>query len=401
MSLQETFATFGTRLRNIGKNEPLTRFSFFLVLLLDIFIFSMIFAGISENTETLSRPEEYANYDCTNLIAEKTKENQRDTIMGLLEYGYEKYSYSSYPNGVSSFGNAPGCTTLEGDITAAKNDTTLSTIIKNIRDTEEKIRGIKTEQNNISSQYDTMLLEKIADQKPANSLAPTTAEEAKGKLAYLSANLATLENSLTNLRSSFDTNASVKKITDDITNLGPTIQETYDSLVFWYPVKRFSVEILFILPLLLVTLWWSRRSTKHDNGLQMLISSHLLGIVSVFILIKAIDFLIDILPKKLFEQIYEILVSWNIIGLLYYVYILLGIAITMGVIYFIQKKVFSPERLQAKRADRGQCYLCGEKLMEHATHCIRCGESQEKKCPSCGKMTNITSRYCGGCGAKV
>lgn len=96
MSLQEKFATFGSHLRSIGKNEPLTKFSFFLILLLDIFIFSMIFAGISENTQTLSQPEEYAGYNCTSLIADTTIDEQRSKIMNTLEYGYEKYSYSSY-----------------------------------------------------------------------------------------------------------------------------------------------------------------------------------------------------------------------------------------------------------------------------------------------------------------
>lgn len=239
-----------------------------------------------------------------------------------------------------------------------------------------------------------MLLEKIANQKPANTLTPTTAEEAKGKLAYLSNNLTALEATLANLKSSFDASTSVKKIVTDIASLGPTIQKTYDSLVFWYPVKRFVVEVLFIIPLLLITLWWSRRSERNNNGLQTLIASHLLGIIGVFVLIKAIEFIYDIIPHRLLERLYEILMSWNIIGLLYYIFIFLGIAVTMGIIYLIQKKIFSPERLQAKRADHGQCYLCGEKLMEGATHCIRCGESQEKKCPSCGKMTNITSKYC-------
>lgn len=209
-----------------------------------------------------------------------------------------------------------------------------------------------------------MLLEKIADQKPSNALTPTRAEDAKGKIAYLSGNLDSLEQDLTKERSSFDQIQIIAKITNDIANLGPTIQKTYDSLVFWYPVKRFAVEIIFILPLLAVTLWWSRRSERNNNGLQTLIASHLLGIIGIFILIKGIELIYDIIPHRLLQKLYEILMSWNIIGLLYYIFIIIGILLTMGVIYLVQKKIFSPERLQAKRADHTQCYLCGEKLFE-------------------------------------
>ena len=209
-----------------------------------------------------------------------------------------------------------------------------------------------------------MLLEKIADQKPSDALTPTRAEDAKGKIAYLSGNLNSLEQYLTKERSSFDQIQIIAKITNDIATLGPTIQKTYDSLVFWYPVKRFAVEIIFILPLLAVTLWWSRRSERNNNGLQTLIASHLLGIIGIFILAKGIELIYDIIPHRLLQKLYEILMSWNIIGLLYYIFIIIGILLTMGVIYLVQKKIFSPERLQAKRADHTQCYLCGEKLFE-------------------------------------
>lgn len=398
MNFQERILGFGNRLRNIGNNEPLTKFSLFLIILLDIFIFSMILAGIEENTKTLSRPDEYASYECTNIISDMTPTERQSRLIELLSYWRNNYSYKSYR---TDFWNAPGCKILEQEIAQAWDNSDVQKSIKTIRDLEEKIQGVKTEQNNIGSQYDTMLLEKIANQKPSDALTPTRAEEAKGKLEYLRSNLASLEKELLSQKNIFDATPVIRKITEDISSLGPTIQKTYDSLVFWYPLKRFAVEIIFILPLLLITLWWSRRSEKNSNGLQTLIASHLLGIIGIFILAKGIELIYDILPHRLLEKLYEILMSWNIIGVLYYLFIIIGILFTMGVIYLIQKKIFSPERLQSKRADHNQCYLCGEKLFEWHAHCIRCWASQEKECPSCKKMTNITSKYCGKCGEKL
>ncbi|MBP6981204.1 zinc ribbon domain-containing protein, partial [Candidatus Gracilibacteria bacterium] len=74
------------------------------------------------------------------------------------------------------------------------------------------------------------------------------------------------------------------------------------------------------------------------------------------------------------------------------------IGATMAIIYIVQKKIFSKERLEAKRADKGECYICGEKIHLGNTHCIRCGISQEKTCPHCSEVTHMTSDYCGKCG---
>lgn len=321
MSFFSSFSTFSTRLRNIGINEPLTKFSFFLILLLDIFIFSMILQGISENTRILATPDSYAGYNCRELL----RTGDQGDIRTRLIYAIENIDKSSSYYHDDTYGNAPGCIALKKDLINTDENQVLTSLIKEMRNTEEKIRGIQTEQNNISSQYDTMLLEKIAKQGREESLTPTSSENAKSQITYLSGSLGLLQSDLQKLQNQFDNHPVIQKISSDISSLGAAIQKTYNSLLFWYPIKRFGIEILFILPLLCVTLWWSNRSIQKKNGLQILIASHLLGIIALFILLKALEFIYDIIPHTFFERIYDFLVSSNIIGLLYYLFIFLGI----------------------------------------------------------------------------
>ena len=394
MSFFSSFSTFSTRLRSIGANELLTKFSFFLILLLDIFIFSMIFQWISENTRILDTPESYAGYNCRELLRTGEMDEVRVRVLSVLQNTYT----SSYSYNYDNYGNAHGCTVLKKDILVIKENQTISSLITQMQNTEEKIRGIQIEQNNISSQYDTMLLEKIAKQERGEALTPTSAENAKTQIGYLSGSLGVLKSDLVTLQNEFDTHSLLKKLAADTLAYRNTTENIYNSLVFWYPIKRFSIEILFILPLLCITIWWSNRSARKNNGLQLLISTHLLAIIAFFVLLKVLEFIYDIIPHTIFERVYTFLLSSNIIWLLYYIFILLGIWATMLIIYIVQKKIFSKAKLEAKRADRGECYICGEKIHLGATHCIRCGISQEKICPHCSGVTHMTSDYCGKCG---
>ena len=233
----------------------------------------------------------------------------RTRVLSVLRNTY----ISSYPYAYDKYGNALGCTTLKKDILNIQENQTVSSLITQMQNTEEKIRGIQIEQNNISSQYDTMLLEKIAKQERGEALTPTSAENAKTQIGYLSGSLGILKSDLVTLQKEFDTHPLLQKLTADILTYRGTTENTYSSLVFWYPIKRFGIEILFILPLLGITIWWSNRSARKNNGLQLLISTHLLAIIALFVLLKVLEFIYDIIPHTVFERIYTFLLSSNII----------------------------------------------------------------------------------------
>lgn len=174
-----------------------------------------------------------------------------------------------------------------------------------------------------------MLLEKIANQKEDRSLTPESADTAKQKIEWINQKLADLHNQERAKLDLILAQPTLAEIYSTVATLGPTTMETYGKLEFWYPVKTFGAQILFILPLLAITLIWSSASVRKERGIQTLISSHLLAILSIFILLKVIQLIYDILPHAFLKKILDFLESWNIIGLWYYFLILLAIVATM------------------------------------------------------------------------
>jgi hypothetical protein len=161
------------------------------------------------------------------------------------------------------------------------------------------------------------------------------------------------------------------------------------------------MDFLFLLPLLLVLYFWSSHSVKKDNGVQMLISSHLLVVVSIPLLWKFLDMLLQIIPQKFLQTIIEWLTMMNLLAVWYYVLVIIGILAALGIIYLIQKKLFNKSRLIEKRLVRGECIECGKFLRDkNAESCYFCGTKQYIECPQCHKKTLAGAEFCMICGEK-
>ena len=76
-----------------------------------------------------------------------------------------------------------------------------------------------------------------------------------------------------------------------------------------------------------------------------------------------------------------------------------GIFAALALIYFMQQKIFSQEKLIQKRIIKGQCQNCGIHLPNESNACSVCGFIQFKECGHCHKPTYIQGKYCRECGA--
>jgi hypothetical protein len=90
---------------------------------------------------------------------------------------------------------------------------------------------------------------------------------------------------------------------------------------------------------------------------QLLIASHLLAILGLFVVLKLLEFVYDIIPKKLIANIIDWLVSIQMVGIWYYLLILLSVFVALGIVYLIQQRVkIAAEKRKlevgAKRAEK-------------------------------------------------
>ena len=167
---------------------------------------------------------------------------------------------------------------------------------------------------------------------------------------------------------------------------------------WWYPVKKFGVELLFLLPLCWIFWWWGARSVRLGNTLQTLISSHLLVVATIPLIVCIFDAITSFIPKVILDKIWKWLLQYDVVGLWYYFLVFVGIGVVFIVIYLLQRRFADPARIKLDRLASGACYDCGKKLQGTYAACPFCGAKQYRECISCHQDTFVAARYCHECG---
>jgi hypothetical protein len=158
------------------------------------------------------------------------------------------------------------------------------------------------------------------------------------------------------------------------------------------------MEMLFLLPLLTGFYYWNARSIARARPFQSLVSSHLLVVTFIPVLFKILELFYDIIPKKILKKVIDLLESLQLVALWYYLLMGLAVLAALTLIYLLQKKLFSRERLLARRIAKGQCQECGAQLRGDIAACPFCGAGQFRECSHCSRPTWLHGKYCRECG---
>lgn len=398
-----------------SEKEPLTKFSIVIILVLDVFLFGLIYDGISKQSEIVSTPESYASYRCRDTIDTFQNIDRAEFQKSAVEKLYNSSSYSRSSGYSSSYysydyGNTVDtsleCNNIKVLLTKTDSDTSLQELYRMRYIILNNITTNETQANGLRNNYDTKLFEKIAGQDPNLAIDPGTAATTKNNLDRLATEKIELDQQLAKNTKAILENPQVIEIVNLVKTSGIQVMDTYEQLVFWYPVKVLGVQILFLIPLLFAVGFWSNRSLMRGRPYQLLMASHLLAILGIFISLKLLEFIYDILPHKLIATVIDWLTSIQLVGIWYYLLIAFSVSIALGIVYFIQRrvKIASENRkaeISAKRAEKSQCWSCGAGLVLGATHCIRCGVGQYDKCASCKKDTLRAGEHCMHCGSNI
>jgi hypothetical protein len=87
-----------SRLRSIGKNEPISILSIIIIVFLDIFVLIALFEGLSAQTASFTTPTDVIPYNCQTIAinTENYDKSQKiDQILAQIK-SYQYDMYSSY-----------------------------------------------------------------------------------------------------------------------------------------------------------------------------------------------------------------------------------------------------------------------------------------------------------------
>ncbi len=378
-------------------SQPVSKIALAVVLLLDYFILASIFQGLADHTSQMHSPYERIPQHCRNIVIDGDWNND-DSLLRIAGIA-ATYRNSHYRPAKTANLEVlhPACRALNESLNNIRQDNSLSDDLNTYLRLRRQVDQRSSEFDRTSSAYNTSLLETIA--RPEGTASQTDALQAKtteqmSKMNSLTAQEEALKNSLQENPQIIHLLQQVKASQQYREQLLQELRR----LNFWHPVKRLGMEMIFLLPLILVIYFWHSRSTANNRPYQTLVSSHLLVVVFIPVIFKLFELVYDIIPKKLLQEIFAWLESFNLVAIWHYLVIFTAVITALVVIYLLQKKIFSHERLLQKRIAKGLCQRCGEYLPADAKACPGCGFLQFTHCSHCQQETYVHGNFCRVCG---
>jgi hypothetical protein len=397
--MKKQITAFKNRLTSVSKEEPLNRLSLATIIILDIIILNILFIGLNEHTDQLTTADEYMPPAAQEIFIRQqwTEANRISKLQPLIlaDRNNARYHYESpFDTQAIKLMHPAGREFYEQAAAIAK-DPALHALFLIRQKTVEEREKIEATFDKAKKSYDTQLLENIANATTtgADSTA-TTAQQTARKFDQLTADIRSTEQQI-------NADLRIQQLwtlirPDDSTRA--EIVTDYKGFQFWFPLKELLWQLLFLLPVFGTFYWWGSRSVKKDNSIQTLIATHLLVVASLPIILKAVELIIDIIPKHFFKNLFEFLQTLHLMALWHYFIIFAVIAVGLFLVYFIQRKVFNKQKVMQKRLAAGNCTACNKRLPVGAGFCPFCGTGQLRTCKSCGRQTpsgGICCIYCG------
>jgi RNA polymerase subunit RPABC4/transcription elongation factor Spt4 len=172
-----------------------------------------------------------------------------------------------------------------------------------------------------------------------------------------------------------------------------------DQLAIWN-FKIFIFQLLFILPFFILAIYFYL-SLKKKNSPYAIIATAAATSFSILFAQIVLVFLYDILPKEWLERIFDFFMQIAALRyVVYYISIILVIAIFGGIVYYIQKKVFDPAKVAVRRIKEKKCPNCSFLLNPDHNFCPKCGLQLREACPHCGQAKIVYLDHCPVCGKK-
>ncbi|WP_369434490.1 hypothetical protein [Psychromonas sp. MME1] len=370
-----------------------------IVLFLDLFILMSIFQGLDDHTSQLTTPYEYVPQYCRDIVIDEAWNESNRLIHTAKMVARDRGNYTYIDEKHRDQEIHPICQSIATRLDVIEANKTLSSSLNLLLKLRQQSVEVKSELDRVKGAYDTSLLEEIADN---NSVKENTVS-LKNQVVHLTKKLNTLANDESASVSLLMQNQHVIEFFNVIDNSSTNnrdilLQELRD-LNFWYPAKRLAMEMILLLPLVIIFYLWNSKSIVASRPYQSLVSSHLLVVVFIPVIFKLITLVYDILPKKLLKHIFALLESLKLVAIWHYVMMGAAVLVAMALIYFMQKKIFSPEKIIQRRIIKGQCQHCAAHLPSGNNACPICGFMQFKLCGHCNKKTYIHGKYCRKCGA--
>ena len=404
-------------------NEPFSKFSILLIILLDVFLLMTILRGI--DSEKSMAPTIYTKFpsQCQNHFNPNYKNRVWDNTTSRYLYINDSFPFNSY----TAFNERHYTGYYSTKSINVKDNTRVSKLcrelsnkigvfantkeFKNNRELLEKLRNDKrnnfSDINNIETRYNTKLFERTAN------IEGSDATKMKDKYYALLFTEKDLDNQIKHIKKVSEYKG-YKEYVAFINKNRDVFKEEYDSYRFWQPFLSFLYLLKFTLPLLFLSYLMYRYSNRINREksipikLLKLVSSHIIFISILPIFFNTVFLIYSIIPHRFLGKVLAVLYEFGFVFLGYYFLMFVGVLFFGLMIFFIQKSAAKREKLRKELKEKtlyitsfnkGLCPNCKNKVNYLSQNfCGFCSEELNRDCESCKEQTPAHIQYCIKCG---
>jgi len=315
-----------------------------------------------------------------------------EQVLNVLEKG-SNYEYSTYDCNLISLENPKFNLKSEFDNVLPVYRTVLN-YRKSIRNLEDSIRSLDYEYSRHRNDYNTALLEDIASNKTKiydTTKIQNTITRNKDQIIRLEWQIKELQKSIIEI---VDKNR--EKI-EKLKLLYKQAEKDYRKAYLWYKFKIAVLSFLFVVTIFAI-LYKIYVKQKRKNSPYTIIFSIATFAYGLLFLEVSLSFLWDLIPHEFLEWLGKLLN--NFMPLLYIVQFLFPIiiiAIFWGLIYKIQKRLYSPENVLKRLIKDEKCPKCWNHVDISRNFCPLCQNQLREKCYNCNHLKIKGMPYCEYC----
>ncbi|OHA52503.1 MAG: hypothetical protein A2991_04230 [Candidatus Terrybacteria bacterium RIFCSPLOWO2_01_FULL_58_14] len=253
---------------------------------------------------------------------------------------------------------------------------------------QTKLNQSETQIRQYERQYNISLLERISDEEALRAVP----EQLRATIRSLDGQRAQAKEDLQ--RAEAEYSEELPPLTAAYRVAGDAYERAWAGYKFWV----FLLELLFTVPFFGVALRFYRRlhgrASPHTVIAIPIVAVAALLLSRVFLVYFWSLFLADLL-LFLFSVLERLAIFRT---LLYYIGMLIAVAIFGGSVYRLQTAVFAPERVRLRRLRAKKCPACEFPLELAESFCPGCGKQIRAACPQCGKLRYVGMGHCPSCG---
>ncbi|WP_024953812.1 hypothetical protein [Sulfurospirillum arcachonense] len=394
--------------------EKLTRWSILLIVILDIFVYSSIQMGIHFQTSTINNPNTKFTYQCLNIVKDSSG------VKNYNWHGYRVIRMNQYYNPIGSTLASKNvirdirlkeldgrCAHIQEQSNRIANNKKLKNIKKSIKSLKKQSTKYNKALQYIQNNYNTVLFEKMVNQKESKSILKMDLKSKNVKIKYddLQKQIASTNQSIENLKKQFRTNKLVVNLYKYITTNKEKILSDYKKENTKYFLKKAGIIVLFLLPLALLFYWQMNVQNIKKNYTKYIIFKNIFTITMIFLFINTISIVYSFIPHTFIEKVLMFFYNIQIPFIAYYILLALGIVAFSFIILKLQNHKKNKKKtiitfIESYRFSK--CDKCGIKVdYIQMNYCPNCSNTLKIACQSCGKETIKDLDYCFNCSEKI